>query len=132
MHAMNMWLTEAAGLCTHGVTTMLGVSLRVRCDTTLVVITDLFNISPQVLPLYQRDVMLCLHGSGCVTVRVRRRTAKPPLTPSQWEQAGSYTLTPNVWLQKICYYFFTQYLHYLLMIFILKFLNFNFFKFNNI
>ncbi|KAK2170890.1 hypothetical protein NP493_1127g02083 [Ridgeia piscesae] len=39
----------------------------------------------QVLPLCQRDVMLCLHESGCVTVRVRRRTNKSPLTPAAWE-----------------------------------------------
>ena len=43
MHAMNMWLTDAAtvvvgriGRCTHGVTTMLGMSLRARRDTTQV------------------------------------------------------------------------------------------------
>ena len=38
MHATNVWLTDAAGLCTNGVTTMLGVSLRDRRDTTLVML----------------------------------------------------------------------------------------------
>ena len=37
---MQQWLWGQIGLCTHGVTTqvMLGVSLRARCDTTLVII----------------------------------------------------------------------------------------------
>ena len=91
------------------------------------VVIDLFNISPQVLPLYQRDVMLCLHGSGCVTVRVRRRTAKPPLTPSQWEQAGAYTITPNVWLLLLL---FVYLLFTLVIVYIFFSIFFNFYKFN--
>ena len=76
MHAMNMWLTDASGrwlwgridLCTHGVTTMLGVSwqvrrdttqvmlgvsLRARWDTTLVYITRWLPGFSRVIPKYQ-------------------------------------------------------------------------------
>ena len=46
MHAMNIYLTDASrrgrrlwgGVCTHGVTTMLGVSLQARRDTTQVML----------------------------------------------------------------------------------------------